>query len=99
MMRTVLNLATALDDPEAWEDPESFILRPMEVYKEKVGVAWAQFSKSANGISRNCPGQTLSITMMSVFYTKMQALQRKGWSVSKPIKFVKVEKGHYTPYP
>jgi len=72
--RTVLNIATALRDPRAWDAPKDFRLRPLREYHEKletgskIGVAWAQQAKGKYGLtlnSRGCPGQHLSMVIMT----------------------------------
>merc|ERR1719324_939452 len=64
----------SLRDPRAWEAPREFRLRPLSEYHEpagvgtKVGVAWAQQAVGHHGLtpdSRGCPGQELSIVIVS----------------------------------
>jgi len=72
--RTVLNLAMSMRDPRAWEAPKEFRLRPLSEYHEqrgtgtKIGTAWAQQAVGHNGLtpdSRGCPGQELSVVILS----------------------------------
>jgi hypothetical protein len=72
--RTVLNLAMSMRDHRAWEAPREFRLRPLTEYHErrgmgtKIGAAWAQQGIGHNGLtpdSRGCPGQELSVVVVS----------------------------------
>jgi len=89
--RTVLNLGMSLRDPRVWgEDAFEFKLRPLEVYRRHLGTGWAQ---PANGpgwdqpdfemqpMSRGCPGQALSVVMMTEFFNYIQETQAE-WTVS-----------------
>jgi len=87
--RTVLNIAMAMRDPRAWESPKEFRLRPLSEYHErrgmgtKIGVAWAQQAIGYNGLtpdSRGCPGQDLSIVIISEFLRAYMHTQNE-WTV------------------
>jgi len=89
--RTVLNVAMALRDPRAWEAPKEFRIRPISEYHEvrgagsKIGLAWAQQGIGQNGLtpdSRGCPGQELSMVVISEFLRAYMANQQE-WSVGE----------------
>jgi len=88
--RTVLNVAMAMRDPRAWEAPKEFRLRPLSEYHErrgmgtKIGTAWAQQGIGLDGLtpdSRGCPGQQLSIVIVSEFLRAYMPSQHE-WSVA-----------------
>lgn len=89
--RTILNLGMSLRDPRAWgEDAFEFKLRPLELYQRHLGTGWAQ---PANGpgwdqpdfqfqpMSRGCPGQALSVVMLTEFFRYIKETQAE-WAVS-----------------
>jgi len=87
--RTVLNIAMAMRDPRAWEAPKEFRLRPLSEYHErrgmgtKIGTAWAQQGIGFNGLtpdSRGCPGQEMSVVIISEFLRAYMPTQNE-WSV------------------
>lgn len=87
--RTVLNIAMALRDPRAWEAPKEFRLRPLSEYHErrgmgtKIGLAFAQQGIGHNGLtpdSRGCPGQALSVVIISEILKAYIPTQNE-WSV------------------
>lgn len=92
--RTVLNLAMSLRDPTAWESPKEFRLRPLNEYHErrgmgtKIGVAWAEQGIGHNGFtpdSRGCPGQELSVVILSEILRAYMPTQRE-WGVDGGIQ-------------
>lgn len=89
--RTVMNLAMTLRDPRAWEAPKEFRLRPLSEYHEKrgtgtkIGLAWGQQAIGENGLtpdSRGCPGQHLSVVIISEFL-KAYLPHHSEWSVGE----------------
>jgi len=89
--RHVLNLAMALRDHRKWSDPLEFKLRPLSEYHEKVGsgtkigLAWAEQGKGPEGFtqdSRGCPGQELSVVMITEFFRAMIPMQDE-WTVTE----------------
>lgn len=89
--RTLVNLAMTLRDPRAWEAPKEFRLRPLSEYHEqrgtgtKIGMAWAQQAIGENGLtpdSRGCPGQDLSVVILSEFL-KAYLPHHSEWSVGE----------------
>jgi len=104
--RTVLNLAMALRDPDAWSDALKFKIRPLSEYHKKagsgtkIGVAWAEQSMGPDGEltadSRGCPGQELSMVMITEFLRAMMGKQG-DWYVSKmPEGGIKITEGPST---
>lgn len=94
---SIMNIAMTLRDPRAWgEDSLEFKLRPLDTYKEFARVAWAEPAngpaayavpdpgRTGNLLpsSRGCPGQALSMVMLTEFF--------KAWS-SKQNDYVVVE--------
>jgi hypothetical protein len=88
--RTVMNLAMGLRDPRAWDFPEEFKLRPLSEYHGKVGsgtkigLAWAEQAKGPGDVtadSRGCPGQELSIVIITEFLKALLPTQ-SVWSVT-----------------
>jgi hypothetical protein len=60
------NLFMAMWDKKAWgHDAMEYRLRPLEVYKQKAGIA---FGEPAKG--RGCPGQELTIAILTEFVLK-----------------------------
>jgi hypothetical protein len=100
--RHVLNIAMALRDHRKWSDPLEFKLRPLSEYHEKVGsgtkigLAWAEQGKGPGGLtqdSRGCPGQELSVVIISEFLRAMIPMQDE-WSVTEmPSGGVKITEG------
>jgi len=99
--RTVLNVAMALRDPQAWEDPKEFRLRPLREYHEtvgtgtKIGVAWAEQGKGNHGLtpdSRGCPGQHLSVVIISEMLRAYMPSQHE-WSVAGVDGAVQITEG------
>lgn len=99
--RHVLNLPLALRDPLVWEAPREFRLRPLSEYHEtagtgtKIGVAWAQQAKGNHGItpdSRGCPGQDLSVVIMSEMFRAYMSSQHE-WSVAGVDGAVQITEG------
>merc|ERR1719329_301654 len=89
--RTIFNLGMSLRDPRVWgSDAEEFNLRALEIYRRYLGTGWAQ---PANGpgwdqpdfemqpMSRGCPGQSLSVVMITEFFNFLQETQSE-WTVS-----------------
>lgn len=100
--RYVLNLAMALRDPRAWSDAEEFKLRPLSEYHKtvgsgsKIGVAWAEQAKGPNGLtpdSRGCPGQELSIVIVSEFLRHLMPMQSEWIVTDKPQSGIKIIEG------
>jgi len=99
--RTVLNIAMALRDPRAWDAPKEFRLRPLREYHEtletgsKIGIAWAQQAKGNYGVtldSRGCPGQHLSMVIMSEIMRAYMASQHE-WTVAGVDGAVQITEG------
>lgn len=100
--RTLLNLAMSLRDPRAWDEPLKFKLRPLTEYHErrglgtKIGVAWAEQALGYNGLtpdSRGCPGQELSVVMITEFLHAYRAHQSE-WSVTEmPDEGIQITEG------
>jgi hypothetical protein len=90
--RTVLNLAMSMRDPRAWEAPREFRLRPLSEYHEtkgvgtKIGVAWAEQAKGHNGLtpdSRGCPGQEMSVVIVSEILRAYMPTQQEWTGVAE----------------
>jgi len=99
--RTVLNIAMAMRDPRAWDAPKEFRLRPLREYHatletgSKIGVAWAQQAKRNYGVtlnSRGCPGQHLSVVVMSEIMRAYMASQHE-WTVAGGDGAVQITEG------
>jgi hypothetical protein len=98
----------ALRDTSVWgEEPHNFHVRPLGVYRKYSGVGWAE---PANGrqkhynrwtsthSSRGCPGQDLSLVMITEFLQVWRRMQGE-WHVAKApsggITFT--DKAYHTP--
>jgi len=99
--RTVLNLAMSQRDPRAWEAPMEFRLRPLSEYHEqrgmgtKVGAAWAQQAIGHNGLtpdSRGCPGQELSVVIISEILRAYMPTQNE-WTATPPDGGIQITEG------
>eukprot|EP00931_Biecheleriopsis_adriatica_P003920 TRINITY_DN105668_c0_g1_i1.p1 TRINITY_DN105668_c0_g1~~TRINITY_DN105668_c0_g1_i1.p1 ORF type:complete len:1206 (-),score=193.07 TRINITY_DN105668_c0_g1_i1:8-3625(-) len=101
--RTVLNVAMALRDIDAWgEDALEFKLRPLSYYHKtvgsgsKIGVAWAEQAKGPKGLtadSRGCPGQTLSLAIATEFLRAFREEQDDWVVTSMPEGGIKLTEG------
>jgi hypothetical protein len=100
--RYVLNLAMALRDPDAWDEPLEFKLRPLsEYHKEfgpgtKIGVAWAQQAVGKDGLtpdSRGCPGQELSVVIITEFLKMLMPMQQEWVVTDQPEGGIKINEG------
>ena len=99
--RTVLNLAMAMRDPRAWEAPREFRLRPLSEYHEqrgmgtKIGTAWATQAVGHNGLtpdSRGCPGQELSVVLVTEIMRGYMATQHE-WTATPPDGGIQIVEG------
>jgi len=99
--RTVMNIAMALRDPRAWDSPKEFRLRRLSEYHEtvetgtKIGLAWAQQAKGIHGLtrdSRGCPGQHLSVVIMSEMMRAYMSTQHE-WTVAGGDGAVQITEG------
>jgi hypothetical protein len=99
--RTVLNLAMSMRDPRAWEAPLEFRLRPLSEYHEqrgtgtKIGVAYAQQAIGNNGLtpdSRGCPGQELSVVIISELLRAYVPTQHQ-WTATPPSGGIQITEG------
>jgi hypothetical protein len=83
----------ALRDPDVWENAEDFVLRDLTEYHAKVGsgtrigLAWAQQAKGPELTknSRGCPGQDLSMAIVTEFLKFLMPMQQE-WTVSEQPK-------------
>ena len=68
----MLSLHSAQNDPAAWaEDPNRFLLRPMEEYAAKsVGFAEPAADSAVAGgkMNRNCPAKELALQLASAWF-------------------------------
>jgi hypothetical protein len=80
--RGLLYLAGALNDPEAWDEPDLFRLRPLAAY-EKSFIGFAEPAEGSGGRSRSCPGRSLAFAMTRAWH---RVVGPDAWSLDAPVK-------------